>query len=148
MLKHCNKTFSMKYADSQSAGLKCSLCRMRLEQSAITPGALVPGSLSVAEVRAHNSRPSHPFHSPASPLSDSVHISVCFGSSHFSALPVSAEAKDSRVDLRALSQASSQGNYLKLAGYLMRFAMIYVALCRENRIWDLCIGSLLINSTL
>lgn len=152
MLKHSNKIyFHVKYADSQTAGLKYSLCKMRLEHCAITPTALVPGSLLVAEERAHNSRPSHPFLSPASLLSDSVYIclSVWFGHSLISSeLPGPAEARDSSVDLWALSQASSEGNYLKLAGYLMRFAMIYAALCTENRIRDLCVGSLLINSTL
>lgn len=46
------------------------------------------------------------------------------------------------------SQAASQGNYLKLAGHLMRFTMIYVALCTENRIREPRIGLLLINSAL
>lgn len=64
------------------------------------------------------------------------------------ALPGPAEARDSHVDLGASSQAASQGNYLELAGHLMKFTMIYVALCTENRIRDQHIGLLLINSTL
>lgn len=101
--------------------------------------------------RAHNSRPSHPFLPPACPLSDSVYIclSVWFRLSLVSsALPGPAEGRDWHVDLRALSQAVSRGNYLQLAGHLMRFTMIYAALCTENGIRDPRIGLLLINSTL
>lgn len=52
------------------------------------------------------------------------------------------------VDLWDRSQAPSQGNYLEPTGHLMRFPMIYVALCTENIIRGTHIGLLLINFTL
>ena len=103
------------------------------------------GELIIQEPVIHRSLPLS--------LSDSVYIclflipplSISF-SPHCPALL--RPETTSHVDPGAASQAASQGNYLELAGHLMRFMMIYVALCTENRIRDPHIGLLLINSTL
>ena len=149
MLKHRHKTyFCMDYGDSGNAGFRSLFCKKRLYQSAISPSFL--GHYQWLKELIIQDSDIHLF-PPASPLFDSVYICLsvwfCFFLI-FSALPGPAEARDRRVDFGALSQAASQGNYLELAGHLMRFTMIYAAVCTENRSRDLHIGLLQINSTL
>lgn len=145
----------MKYVASVRLSFKCILYKMSLVQSAITTGPLMPRSLS-GPWREIEESSSFKTQSSISPF---LYLSVCFRlylplclilslSPSLCALPGPAEARDSHVDLGASSQAASQGNYPELAGHLMRFTMIYVALCTENRIRDPHIGLLLINSTL
>lgn len=147
VIKHSS---GVKYADSVS--LKCLLCKMSLERSAITNRSTVP-SVSISgwrEIEESSSLKTQSSIFPSVYLYLILSIPASFWFSLSFSLRCQAPLRPETVmwiwGLRA--KRASQGNYLELAGHLMRFTMIYVALCTENRIREPHIGLLLINSTL